>query len=150
MKHTWSTLNFRYLFGGLLIGGAMMCGAYAQTPGALRLDTPTTVDGIETACSGVAVNPEDMPRWNTYSLKVVVAGKGGEFLAGEQIAVTQGGHDVVRVICDGPWALFKLAPGEYHVSATLEGKTAESVAHAPKAGQGRITLRLDLGDTVSP
>ena len=70
--------------------------------------------------------------------------------AGEQVTVTQGGHNVVRVICDGPWLLFKLAPGEYRVSATLDGKSAESIAHAPKSGQGRITLRFDLGGAVSP
>ena len=150
MKRTQSILAMRFMFGALLVGGAITCGAYAQTPGAMPNDTPTTVDGIETVCTGVAVNPEDMPRWNAYPLKVVVAGKGGQFLAGEQVTVTQGGHNVVRVICDGPWLLFKLAPGEYRVSATLDGKTEESVAHAPKSGQGRITLRFDLGGAVSP
>jgi hypothetical protein len=140
----------RFMFGALLAGGAVACAAYAQTPGAMPNDTPTIVDGIETVCSGVAVDTEDMPPWNAYPLKVVVAGKGGQFLASEQVTVTQGGHDIVRVICDGPWLLFKLAPGDYHVRATLDGRSAASPAHASKIGQGRIVLRFrSLGGAIS-
>jgi hypothetical protein len=151
MKHARSTLNFRHLFSGLLIGGALTCGAQAQTPGALPLDTPTTVSGVETVCTGVGMSEEDKLRWKTYSLKVVVSGKGGQFLAGEQVTVTQGGHDVVSAICDGPWMLFKLVPGEYRVRATLSGKSVESVARLPNSGQRSVQLQFpDLGDSVSP
>ncbi|MGC9954296.1 MAG: hypothetical protein ABSD21_08460 [Rhizomicrobium sp.] len=151
MKRSWKILDLRHMGGALLVGGALACGAQAQTPGALPLDTPTTVDGIETVCTGVAVNPEDMPRWNAYPLKVVVTGKGGQFLAGEQVTVSKRGRDVVSVICDGPWALFKLAPGEYRVRATVDGKSAVSLAHAPKTGQGRVQLRFpNLGGEISP
>ena len=146
-----SAMKVRQIFAGLLVGGAVTCGACAQTSSSLPLDTPTTVDGVETVCTGVAVDPADMPRWNKYPLKVVVAGKSGQFLAGEEVTVAQGDHKLVSASCDGPWLLFKLAPGEYRVSATLDGKSADSVAHVPKSGQGRIVLRFPAtGGAVSP
>ena len=146
-----SARNLGHLFGRLLLGGAVSCGAFAQTSGSLPLDTPTTIDGVETVCTGVAVDPADMPRWNKYPLKVVVAGKNGQFLAGEEVSVSQGGRKLVSATCDGPWLLFKLSPGEYRVSATLDGKTVDAVAHVPKTGQGRIALRFPaVGGAVSP
>lgn len=151
MKHTLGNLNFRYLFGGLLVGAALTCGAQAQTPDALPLDTPTTVSGVETVCTGVGMSEEDKLRWKTYPLKVVVSGKGGQFLGGEQVTVTQDGRDVVSAICDGPWVLFKLAPGEYRVRATISGKSMESLARLPKSGQRSIQLQFpNLGGSVSP
>jgi hypothetical protein len=139
------------MIGGLLVGGAVTCGALAQTPGALPYDTPTTVDGIEAVCTGVGMSDEDKLRWKTYPLKVVVSGKGGQFLAGEQLAVSAGGREVASVNCDGPWVLFKLAPGEYSVRATVDGKSVEARARVPKSGQGLVSLRFpDLGDSVSP
>ena len=151
MKHVWIFFKFRHLFGGLLISGVVTCAAQAQTPDTLPYDTPTTVSGIETVCTGVAVNPEDMPRWNSYPLKVIVTGKGGQFLAGEQVDVSKNGQNIVSVICEGPWVLFKLAPGDYRVRATVDGKSVDSPAHAPKTGQGRIVLRFpDSGGSISP
>ena len=151
MYESWNFLNLRLLFGSLIIGGALTCGAQAQTSDTLPYDTPTTVGGIETVCTGVAVNPEDMPRWNAYPLKVIVTGKGGQFLAGEQVAVTKDGHEIVSVTCEGPWVLFKLAPGDYRVRATVDGKNVDLPAHAPKTGQGRVVLRFpDSGGSISP
>ena len=151
MKHALGTLSFRQLVGGLLVGGAITCGASAQTPGALPYDTPTTVEGIEAVCSGVGVSNEDKARWSKYPMKVVVSGKDGQFLAGEQLTVSQGGHEVVSVNCDGPWVLLKLTPGEYSVRATVDGKSVEARARVPKSGQGRVDLRFpNLGGSVSP
>jgi hypothetical protein len=151
MNHTRSTSNLRHLVGGLLVGAALTYGAQAQTPGALPYDTPTAVDGVEAVCSGVGVSNEDKARWSKYPLKVVVSGKGGQFLAGEQVAVSEGEREVVSVICDGPWVFFKLAPGEYGVRATVDGKSMEARAHVPESGQGRVDLRFpNLGGSVSP
>jgi hypothetical protein len=151
VKHIGSTLNFRQLVGGLLVSAALTYGAQAQTPGALPYDTPTTVNGVEAVCSGVGVSDEDKARWNKYPLKVVVSGKDGQFLAGEQVAVTKGGHDIVSVICDGPWVIFKLAPGEYGVRATVDGRSVDARARVPKTGQGLVNLRFpNLGGSVSP
>jgi hypothetical protein len=151
MKHALGTLSFRQLVGGLLVGGAITCGASAQTPGATPNDTPTMIGGVEAVCTGVGMSDEDKLRWKTYPLKVVVSGKGGQFLAGEQLTVSQGGHEVVSVNCDGPWVLLKLTPGEYSVRATVDGKSVEARARVPKSGQGRVDLRFpNLGGSVSP
>ena len=126
--------------------------AYAQTPDtSLPLNKPTTVSGIEAVCTGVAVNPEDLPRWNTYPLKLLVTGKGGQFLGGEIVTLTQKGKTLTQVSCSGPWLLFKLVPGEYRIGATLEGKTMETNVRVPKTGQGRALLSFsNSGGGISP
>ncbi len=144
--------NFLHLIVGCLaISGAVTFGAQAQATTALPIDTPMTIGNVETVCTGVGQESEARPLWNAYPLKVVVAGKGGQYLAGEQVTVSERGKDVVRVACDGPWVLFKLAPGNYRVSATLDGENASSVAHAPVYGQDRVVLRfVDLGGATGP
>jgi len=151
MNSIKNTLNFRHMFGGLVLGAIVTCGASAQTPVTLPDDTPTMVGGIDAACTGIAMQPEDMPRWNAYPLKIIAVGSGGQFMADEQVTVSQGGHELVNVICGGPWVLLRLAPGEYEVNGSLEGKTAQAKAHVPKSGQGVVALHFPaLGGAVSP
>ncbi len=146
------TPNFLHLIlGCLAVSGAVTFGAQAQATAVLPLDTPMTVGNVEAVCTGVGQESEASPEWNAYPLKVVVAGKGGQYLADEQVAVSEHGQDVVRVACGGPWVLFKLAPGNYRVNATLDGENTSSVAHAPTHGQDRVVLRFsDLGGATGP
>ena len=117
----------------------------------IPFDTPTIVTGVETVCTGVGADAQSDPRWAAYPVKVVLAGKGGQYLGDAQLTVEQNGHAMVSVICGGPWTLFKLAPGHYHVKATVNGETETNDLYAPKTGQGRVIMRFpDQGGTVSP
>jgi hypothetical protein len=137
---------------------AACCGAIAattamraQTSGSQPLNHPVTTNGIEAVCTGVAVDAADMPRWNAYPLKVVAAGKGGQFLGGETVTVRKDGKVLTSVTCDGPWVLFKLSAGSYEVGAALDGKTATAKTIVPATGQARVVLRfLETGGAVSP
>jgi hypothetical protein len=136
-----------FLMLGLLLASAPACAAPVNLP----LDEPTTVNGIVAVCTGIGSDARQNPAWNAYPLKVLVAGKGGQYLGDEVVAISQGGHELLSVDCGGPWLLFKLAPGTYRVTAESAGVKAESNAHVPASGQGRIILRFpDQGGTISP
>jgi len=63
-----------------------------------------------------------------------------------RLSLSQNGKTLAEVACDGPWILFRLPAGRYHLEALTEGKTASSNAYVPATGQGRIILRFpDLG-----
>ncbi|MGH6878624.1 MAG: hypothetical protein ACREHV_14780 [Rhizomicrobium sp.] len=129
--------------------------ALAQIPGSagtsLSYDTPTAVNGVESVCTGTGESDENNLRWATYSVKVVLAGKGGQYLAGATVTLSQGGKNLVTVSCNGPWILFKVAPGRYHISAVLNGETQTGDVYAQQSGQGRVIIRfIDRGGTVSP
>jgi hypothetical protein len=129
--------------------------ALAQTPAggvtSLPYDTPTVVNGIDSVCTGTGESDENNQRWATYPVKIVLAGKGGQYLAGATVTVSQGAKPLLTVSCNGPWIVFRLTPGQYNLSATLNGETETGKVNASQHGQGQVTLRfLDQGGTISP
>lgn len=126
----------RKLFAGLVLFTAP---AMAQSQPS---DQPITVSGVETVCTGVGSDSREDPRWKAYPLKVEMAAVGGHYLGSETVTVSRGGQPVVKVTCDGPWALFRLPPGRYTVDAVVGSETASSGAVVPASGQGRIVLRF--------
>ena len=107
-------------------------------------DTPTTINGVETVCTGVG-SAKDDPRWSQYPIKIVLATASGANLANAHVSLTKGGQEVAGLDCDAPWILFKPPAGNYTASATLIG-TANS-AHAnvttPGNGQKEVTLMFN-------
>ena len=68
-------------------------------------DTPTTINGIETVCTGVG-SAKDDPRWKAYPIKIVLATTGGANLANAHISLSKGNQEVAGLDCDAPWILF--------------------------------------------
>lgn len=96
-----------------------LLGAVAWTlPASAVQDTPTTINGVETVCTGVG-SAKDDPRWQAYPVKIVIANTAGQNLAAVQVALTMDGKPIVQTVCDAPWILFKLAAGHYTATATL-------------------------------
>jgi hypothetical protein len=108
---------------------------------ALPFDDPTVIGGTETVCTGIGEDARNDPRWNSYPLKVVLAGKVGKFLNELEAKITMDNKEVISVGFGGPWVLFRLAPGKYHVPARIVNVTTESDAFVPGTGQGRIVRR---------
>ena len=143
----------RATFGRLLPALAVAAAASgaAAAPLDLPMDKPTTVNGIESVCTGIGDDATHNPLWKTYPLKIMLAGKGGQWLSDADVTVTLNGKPVVSVHCGGPWILFKLQPGRYHVAGALEGDTAASNVVVPAKGQGRVVLRFrGEGGSLSP
>ncbi len=88
-------------------------------------DTPTTMNGVETVCTGVG-SAKDDPRWSAYPVKVVLATSGGANLANAHISLTKGRQEVAGLDCDAPWVLFKAPAGKYTATATLIGGSGAS------------------------
>jgi len=95
-----------------------LAAAVAATPALAVQDTPTTINGVETVCTGVG-SAKDDPRWAAYPVKIVIANTSGQNLAAMQIALMSGGKPVVQTTCDAPWILFRLPAGHYTASATM-------------------------------
>jgi hypothetical protein len=144
-----SKSQFVALVAVCALNGAAMA---ADDEASIRLpyDTPTMIEGVETVCTGIGQDARSDPRWNAYALKVVLAGEGGQYLGEARVNVAAEGESMMDVSCGGPWVLFKLAPGRYAVTATINGNTARSTAFVSATGQGRIVLRFpSVGGAVS-
>ena len=102
--------------------------AFAQTD-VMPSDTPMTVDGVETVCTGSDLDTREDPRWRDYPFHLEFVGKDGQYLGDETVTVTGNGHSVT-VHCAGPWVLMKLPRGAYHVGMDIA-----------EAGHRDITLR---------
>lgn len=121
---------------------AMMLAPGAALAQDLPIDTPVTVGGVETVCTGIGLDARSDPRWAAYSLKIEIAGPGGGYLADEQVILHKDGRPLLTAACGAPWLLFRLAPGLYEVEAVIGGETVKSAAFVPAQGQGRIILRF--------
>jgi len=142
-----SKFAFEYaLLGTVGLSMALPASARAMLP----MNTPTNVHGVSSVCTGIGYTEEHNPDWKPYPLKVVVAGKEGQYLSGSDISISHGGKSVAEMHCDGPWVLLKLSPGRYRITADRNGKSESGIAYAPDSGQGRIILRFrDQGGAVS-
>ena len=49
-------------------------------------DTPITINGVETVCTGVG-SAKDDPRWSAYPVKIVLATTGGANLANAHVSL---------------------------------------------------------------
>jgi hypothetical protein len=138
----------------LIVGSVMMSGfsvSNSDAPIDLPFDTPVVVEGVETVCTGIGQDSRSDPRWNAYPLKVVLAGEGGQYLGEARLNVAVEGESMMDVRCRGPWVLFKLDPGRYVVTATINGNTVKSTAYVAEGRQGRVILRFPaVGGAISP
>lgn len=149
-----------YAAAAMLAGSAAGClwPAQAQAPmpqssmsqapttsqAAMPLDTPTTLGGVETVCTGIGQEAQQDPRWLTYPVRIEFSNGGAQYLSGAQVNLsTAGGRQLVSVNCPGAWVLFRLMPGAYKITAMLTGQpggTSSATFSPPRAGQKRIVL----------
>ncbi len=131
-----------------LLGAA--AAARADTAVSLPLDTNTTVNGVDVACTGIG-QTKDNPVWRDYPLRLEVSGPRGDYLAGETLTVYRSGRQpLLRVACNAPWVLMRLPPGgEYRFQAGLDqpGTSPHTVAaRVPEHGQARVVIVFPHAD----
>jgi hypothetical protein len=111
-------------------------------------DTPTSINGVDTVCTGVG-SAKDDPRWKGYPVKIVLATTGGADLANAHISLAKGGQTLVETDCDAPWVLFKAPPGQYTATATLIGGSGQSHSATFTSGSAQkeitITFKANSG-----
>jgi hypothetical protein len=133
---------------GTMSQGSMSQGAMGQ--GAMPMDTPTTVDGVDTVCTGIGDEAQHNPQWMAYPVRVEFSNGGAQYLSGAHVDLsTAGGRPIASLDCNGPWVLFRLGPGEYKVTARLMsqpgGGTASATFSPPRSGQKRVVLDFRIG-----
>src|SRR5258706_12369167 len=115
-------------------GFALTTAMMAQEAVAVQ-DMPTTINGVETVCTGVG-SAKDDPRWSSYPVKIVLATSGGANLANAHVSLTKGSQEVAALDCDAPWILFKPPAGSYTATASLIGGTRSAHASFTTSGGG--------------
>ncbi len=133
--------NFR------LAGIALLACAAAAQADPMPMDAPITDNGIETVCTGIGDEAQSDPRWKTYPVRIEFSNGGAQYLSGVHLTLADSeGKTLTSIDCAGAWVLFRLAPGQYRVSATLlsqPGAPPRSVTIAPPAtGQKRFVIQF--------
>jgi hypothetical protein len=113
-----------FLMAATAAGFALTTLMMAEEASAVQ-DTPTTINGVETVCTGVG-SAKDDPRWSQYPVKIVLATASGANLANAHVSLTSSGKEVAGLDCDAPWILFKPPAGTYTATATLIGGGASA------------------------
>src|SRR5471030_755219 len=125
----------------LLATGGVMA---ADAPHALPLDTATTVNGVEVACTGIGQTKLD-PRWLAFPVRVEFSDALDNHLADEVATFFDAaGRPILSVQCEAPWILLKLQPGAYKVEGRLVNSPAmprSAPFRPPAKGQMRLILK---------
>lgn len=116
--------------------------------GGMPIDQETSINGIQAACTGVGDMAENRARWNSYPVKLVVAGNRGQFYAGEHVSISsRNGRHVAEMTCNGPWVLMRLQPGNYRATVDLPGHGTKQISFtAPARGQHEVTVHFAAND----
>ena len=138
--------NFiRIFFCGLLL---IACGAINQAMAeadefVLPIGQPEHQGEITYQSGSVGLDAQQQldAYSKNYNLKLVFAGKNGEYLSDIKVGISdRTGKKVLEAVSNGPWFFCKLAPGKYTVTvATMMGKEKRNMANIGK-GQKQSTL----------
>jgi hypothetical protein len=76
-----------------------------------------------------------------FNLKLLFAEKGGAYLAGVTVVVTDmAGATVLALRSDGPLVLANLSPGNYRISAEVDGQEQSRTFSIPSSGQRSLVF----------
>ncbi|MHB8138896.1 MAG: carboxypeptidase regulatory-like domain-containing protein [Smithellaceae bacterium] len=134
--------NFaRIFFCGLLL---IACGAVNQAAAEENVlpIAQTEYQGIPYLSGGASLDAREQldAEGRNYSLKLVFAGKNGEYLSDIKVGILdRAGKKVLDAVSTGPWFFCKLPPGKYTVTATMMSKEKRSRVNI---GKGQSTLRF--------
>ena len=143
-------MRFVYLAVTAVVAGAIAGYLWpARAQSYVAMDNPITVNGVDTVCTGIGDEAQHDPRWAAYPIRVEFSNGGAQYLSGAHVVLSQaGGKPLAALDCAGSWVLFKLAPGNYKVDATLlynqGGGTRSATFSPPATGQKRVVLQFKL------
>ena len=137
-----------FLMAATAAGFAFATALMMADEAAAVQDMPTTINGVETVCTGVG-SAKDDPRWSSYPVKIVLATSGGANLANAHVSLSKNGQEVAGLDCDAPWILFKPGAGSYTATASLIGGSTTAHANFSTSGSGaqkEVTLVFPRGE----
>src|SRR5437588_7848259 len=84
----------------VLAGGLTVFAPAGWAQSGIPMDTPTTMGGIETVCTGVGEQAQN-PRWLAYPVRIDFSNGGAQFLSGAHVELTTaGGKPILSLDCD--------------------------------------------------
>lgn len=135
------TITLAVATAATILGGG---AAYAASP--MPMDNPVAIDGTETVCTGIGEEAQTDPRWPAYPIRLEFSNGGSQYLSGAHVTLKNAeGKTLADLDCAGSWVLFKLAPGNYAVSASLLWQASETRSakfSTPATGQKRVVLQF--------
>jgi hypothetical protein len=143
-------MRFVYLAATAIVAGAVAGFLWpAQAQSYVAMDSPITINGVDTVCTGIGDEAQHDPRWLAYPIRVEFSNGGAQYLSGAHVVLSAaGGRTLAALDCAGPWVLFKVSPGSYKIDATLlnnqGGGTRSATVSAPGHGQKRVVLQFHL------
>ena len=103
-------------------------------------DVPYLSGGV-----GADAREELLAKEKEYNLKIVVAERSGDYLAGVKVVIESARKEpVLDTTMEGPILLAKLAPGTYTIRAVHDGQTLTRTVTVPAQGLGRVDLRWSM------
>ena len=94
---------------------------------------------------GADAREELLAKEKEYNLKIVVAERSGDYLAGVKVVIESARKEpVLDTTMEGPILLAKLAPGTYTIRAVNDGQTLTRTVTVPAQGLGRVDLRWSM------
>ena len=103
-------------------------------------DVPYLSGGV-----GADARAELLAKEKEYNLKIVVAERSGDYLAGVKVVIESARKEqVLDTTMEGPILLAKLAPGTYTIRAVNDGQTLTRTVTVPAQGLGRVDLRWSM------
>ncbi|HEX3429832.1 MAG TPA: hypothetical protein VHT03_03015 [Rhizomicrobium sp.] len=141
-------MKFAAALSASVLAGAAFLAPAARAQGAMPMDTPTTIGGVETVCTGIGEQAQN-PQWLAYPVRLDFSNGGAQYLSGAHVELASAsGRPILSLDCNGPIVLFRLEPGTYKVSASLMsqpgGGTASATFAAPRSGQKRVVLDFSI------
>src|ERR1041385_9214351 len=101
-------MRYWILAAGAIAAGTVLGFIWPVMADPMPMDRAVTMNGIETACTGVG-SAQDDPQWKDYPIRVEFSNGGAQYLAGAHITLAQGGKTLADFDCSGSWVLFRLS-----------------------------------------
>ena len=86
-----------------------------------------------------------LAREKEFNLKIIVADKSGDYLAGVKVVIESATKEqVLDTTMEGPILLAKLAPGTYTIRAISDGQTLTRTVTVPVRGLRQVDVRWNM------
>jgi hypothetical protein len=142
-------MKFAAAISASILAGGISVFALPARAQPMPMDTPTTIGGVDTVCTGIGDEAQKDPRWLAYPVRIEFSNGGAQYLSGAHVELAKaGGQPVLSLDCQGAWVLLRPSPGTYKVTATLMsqpgGGTASATFSPPRSGQKRVVLDFSV------
>jgi hypothetical protein len=131
-----------FFCGLLLIACGAVNQAVAESDDYVLPIAKAEYQGIPHLSGGASLDAREQldAEGRNYSLKLVFAGKSGEYLSDIKVGIfDKTGKKVLDAVSTGPWFFCKLPPGKYTVTVAMMGKEKRNRVNIGK-GQRQTTL----------